>query len=69
MTKTQAVALFGGSVGLLARGLGVTTQAISQWPQKLRIEQTDRVTGAAVRLGFLVLVDRNGAARPISSKQ
>lgn len=32
MTKAQAIALF-GSVGKLARAIGVRSQAVSQWPE------------------------------------
>lgn len=50
MTKREAVSLF-GSPRLLAEALVVTPQAIYQWPDKLSLDQADRVIGAAVRLG------------------
>lgn len=35
----------------MARALGISPQAISQWPDVLSGAQSDRVTGAAFRLG------------------
>jgi transcriptional regulator with XRE-family HTH domain len=52
MTKTAAIGMFGATVTEMARALGVTRSAISQWPEVLRQEQVDRVIGAAVRLGL-----------------
>jgi predicted transcriptional regulator len=51
MTKNHAIELFGGSVGSLAKALGVTPQAIYQWPDELPQAQADRVMGAAIRVG------------------
>lgn len=51
MTKNQAVQMFGG-VPALADALGITRQAIYQWPEVLDIERADRLIGAAVRLGI-----------------
>jgi DNA-binding transcriptional regulator YdaS (Cro superfamily) len=51
-TKSQAVKLF-GSQAAVARALGVSNQAISQWPEQLTQAQQDRLVGAAVRLGKL----------------
>lgn len=53
LSKQQAVALFGGQTKGLAAALGVTSSAISQWPDVLRPEQVDRVLGAAIRLGVV----------------
>ena len=50
MKKQKAIDLF-DTVGALAAALGVTPQAIYQWPDTLSREQEDRVIGAAVRLG------------------
>lgn len=50
LTKQQAAALFGDGVGL-ARALGITKGAISQWPEELDQSKTDRVIGALIRLG------------------
>lgn len=51
MTKDQAAELFGGRDADLARALNLTRGAISQWPDELTVDQTDRVLGAAMRLG------------------
>jgi len=50
MKKEIAVATF-GSVTKLARALGVTPQAISQWAERLDTGKADRVIGASIRLG------------------
>ena len=52
LSKQAAIQLFGGQSQDLARALGVTPGAVSQWPEDLRPEQVDRVVGAAVRLGL-----------------
>jgi len=52
MKKANAIELFGGSVAL-ARALGVSRQLIWAWPEDLDEHQTDRVIGAAIRLGKL----------------
>lgn len=51
MTKDQAAELFGGTHAALARALDMTRGGISQWPDDLTEAQTDRVLGAAMRLG------------------
>lgn len=60
MTKKQAIRLFGGTPGDLARGLGVTRQRVAQLPLRLRPREIDRVVGAALRLG---LIDRRDDPR------
>jgi DNA-binding transcriptional regulator YdaS (Cro superfamily) len=52
MTKQQAIAMF-GSGAKLARALGITRGAVSQWPDDLDQDRTDRVNGAALRLGVI----------------
>ncbi len=54
MTKQQAIKLFGGTPGDLARGLGVTRQRVAQIPSRLRPREIDRVVGAALRLGLIM---------------
>lgn len=51
MTKDEAAAIFGGAHADLARALDMTRGGISQWPDELTETQTDRVLGAALRLG------------------
>jgi hypothetical protein len=53
MTRQEAIELFGKPKDL-AYALGVTPQAIYQWPEIIPLEQADRVIGAAIRLGFKV---------------
>jgi len=50
MNKKQATDLF-GSTGKLAAALGITPQAIYQWPEKLDRRLSDEIIGAAIRLG------------------
>ncbi|MCG7985034.1 MAG: Cro/CI family transcriptional regulator [Candidatus Thiodiazotropha lotti] len=52
MTKQEAITLFNGVPGL-AKAIGTTRQAIYQWPDDLDQAKTDRVNGAAFRLGKL----------------
>jgi hypothetical protein len=51
MTKQEAKRLFGGTDEKLARALGITRSAVTQWRDPLTTEQVDRVVGAAVRHG------------------
>ena len=50
MTKAQAIKLFGHRKEL-QDALGITRQALDQWPDKLTTKQADWVIGAAIRLG------------------
>lgn len=52
MTKNEAINMF-GSVAQLAEALGITRQAIYQWPNQLPKDQADRINGAALRVGVL----------------
>lgn len=54
MTKQEAADIFGGVHAELARALDMTRGGISQWPGELTEAQTDRVLGAAIRLGKLI---------------
>lgn len=51
LTKQQAIEIFGSSGAELGRALGLSRGRISQWPEQLDQDQTDRVIGAAFRLG------------------
>lgn len=53
MTKREAIQLFGGKGAALARAIGVTPSAVYQWGEALSQEQSDRVRGAALRLGLI----------------
>ena len=50
MKKSEAIELF-GTIGDLAKGVRVTTQAISQWPDILTDRLKFQVVGAAYLLG------------------
>ncbi|WP_081579079.1 Cro/CI family transcriptional regulator [Leptospirillum ferriphilum] len=50
MKKNDAIRAF-GSVSELARAIGITPQAISQWPDELTPAMKDRVIAALVRTG------------------
>lgn len=51
MKRETAIEAFGG-VAKLAVALGITRQAVYQWPDDLAQDQSDRVRGAAVRIGI-----------------
>lgn len=55
LTKKQVYALFGGAEAV-ARALGYTSAATTHnWPAVLTVSVSDRVRGAALRLGLLKL--------------
>jgi hypothetical protein len=54
MTKQDAISIFGG-VPALAEAVGTTRQAIYQWKDDLDQAKTDRVIGAAIRLGKITI--------------
>ncbi len=49
MDKSEAIRLLGGSVAEAARAIGVSSQAISLWPEKLPARISDRVEAALWR--------------------
>lgn len=55
ITREKAIDLFNGSIEELAQAIGVTRARISQWPPDgpLPTRDSDRVLGAALRLGLL----------------
>jgi DNA-binding transcriptional regulator YdaS (Cro superfamily) len=50
MKKKDVIKLF-GSLSNLARAIGISPQAVSQWPDELTPAIRDRVIAAAVRIG------------------
>ncbi len=50
MTKNEAIKLFGDTPAEAARALGITRQAINNWPDVLTQWMEDRVNGAKQRL-------------------
>jgi len=51
-TINQAKEIFESKAGI-ARAIGVSKQAISQWPNKLDQGKKDRLLGAAIRLNLI----------------
>jgi len=49
MFKYEAIQVLGGSVAETAKALGVTYQAVSQWPEILSPRIADRVQAALWR--------------------
>ncbi len=49
MNKQQAIELLGGTVSAAARACGVTSSAVSQWPDELTKDHVDRVQAALWR--------------------
>ncbi|TYZ52811.1 hypothetical protein C2I33_20995 [Ralstonia solanacearum] len=69
MRKSTAIRLLGGSPTVAARAIGVTSQALSQWPASLPRRLEDRVVAAAARkylaseLGRLMADAERGAGQ------
>lgn len=49
MKKLDAIALLGGSVTEAAKAIGVTPQAITQWPEELPRRMVDRVIAVVAK--------------------
>ena len=49
MLKTEAIKLLGGSPTAAASAIGITPQAVSQWPDELPERIADRVYAALAR--------------------
>ena len=49
MLKTQAIELLGGSVSAAAEAIGISYQAVNQWPDVLPARIADRVYAAIAR--------------------
>lgn len=52
MTKQEAINLF-GTITELSKALGISTQAVSQWPDELTNRIKYRVIGVAYQKGKL----------------
>ena len=51
LSKTEALAAFGGSVAATARAMGYkTVSTVYNWPETLSLETSDRVRGAWLRM-------------------
>ena len=49
MNKAKAIELLGGSIASVAEAVGVSSQAVSQWPDPLPERIADRVLAALAR--------------------
>ena len=56
MRKKIAYVIFDGRVEM-AKALGLTPQALTQWPETLSIRQQDQVIGAGLRTGKIDVRD------------
>lgn len=50
MKKAEAIAQLGGSIAAAAKAVGVSYQAVNQWPQSLPRRISDRVQAALWRM-------------------
>lgn len=50
ITKTEAIAMLGGSTKSAAQAIGCTVQAVHKWPDVLSARIADRVIAAQTRL-------------------
>lgn len=51
LKKSDAIKFFGGTQIDVAEALGIAQSSVSDWPELLSVAVSDRVRGAAVRLG------------------
>ena len=49
MLKTKAIELLGGSISAAAEAIGISYQAVNQWPEDLPPRIADRVYAALAR--------------------
>lgn len=52
-TKQEAIRIFGGTMKAVGDALGISRQAVYQWPEDLPQDTSDRLVGAAIRLKLL----------------
>jgi len=57
MNKARALELLGGTVATAAEAIGISSAAISQWPDELPPRIEDRVLAALARKRFPDLLD------------
>lgn len=62
MLKTEAIEKLGGSNTAAAEAIGITPQAVSQWPDELPRRIEDRVYAALARKGAAAAIaEQQGA--------
>ncbi len=52
MFKTTAINMLGGTTSAAARAMGISFQAVNQWPPVLSSRVADRVLGVVARQRF-----------------
>jgi len=57
MKKSRALELLGGTVASAAEAIGISSAAVSQWPEELPDRIVDRVIAALVKLNKAVPAD------------
>ncbi|WGT64979.1 hypothetical protein [Variovorax paradoxus] len=66
MKKTRALELLGGSVGTAAEAVGISSAAVSQWPDDLPSRIEDRVLAALARKHLPAEMIGDGSPTPVS---
>lgn len=61
MLKSEAIIALGGTIAAAAREIGITPQAVGQWPDELPPAIRDRVQAALWRRERIVLIGAEGA--------
>lgn len=61
MVKAEAIKALGGTVAAAAREIGITPQAVGQWPDELPPAIRDRVQAALWRRERAPLIGAEGA--------
>ena len=61
MVKSEAIRALGGTVAAAAREIGITPQAVGQWPDELPPAIRDRVQAALWRRSRPELIGADGA--------
>ena len=64
MKKSRALELLGGTVATAAEAIGISSAAVSQWPDELPDRIVDRVIAALVKLKKPVPADLLRASHP-----
>jgi hypothetical protein len=64
MDKLEAIELLGGTASAAAQAVGVTVQAVQQWPAKLPARIADRVQAALWRKSRLLHASEAAPAAP-----
>lgn len=67
MDKRKAIELLGGSVTSAAQACGISPSAVSQWPDALNKDQTDRVQAALWRRQEALRTKRTTRKQPVEA--